>query len=107
MGNMKTFFGCNKTIYKVLRTIAEGVVSVVIVNLDMLVSMSAWIPAEVKPFAVAVIVAILTPIAAALGDGGDVPVEVVQYDDEGYADDVKEITEEEGERMEKAEGIKV
>lgn len=93
MGNVKTFCGSNKTVYKLLRTIAEGVVSVVIVNLDMLVGMAMWIPEELKPFAVAVLVAIMTPIMAALG-GGEGPAELTDDEAEWMEDEDPEATSE-------------
>ena len=83
---MNALFKSNKTRYKVLRTILQGVISTIVVNLDLLVGFIPAIPVELKPVLVAALMAILTPIMAELG-GGD-----------GSA--VRELTDDEAEEME-------
>ena len=83
---MNTLFKSNKTRYKVLRTILQGVISTIVVNLDLLVGFIPAIPVELKPVLVAALMAILTPIMAELG-GGD-------------GSSVRELTDDEAEEME-------
>lgn len=63
---MKKFFTSNETLYRLLRTIVQGVIGVVIANLDLITG--AFSVDEIwKPFIVAVIMAILSPVMALLG----------------------------------------
>lgn len=61
-----TFFRSNKTKYRLLRTIAQGIIGVIIANLDLLVS-GLTIPPEYKAMIVAMVMAILSPIMSELG----------------------------------------
>lgn len=63
---MKKFLTSNDTMYRLLRTIVQGVIGVVIANLDLITG--AFSVDEIwKPFIVAVIMAILSPVMALLG----------------------------------------
>lgn len=63
---MKKFLTSNETLYRLLRTIVQGVIGVVIANLDLITG--AFSVDEIwKPFIVAVIMAILSPVMALLG----------------------------------------
>lgn len=63
---MKKFLQSNETKYRLLRTILQGVIGVLIANADLLVS--AWhFEPEVKAFIVALVMAILSPIMSELG----------------------------------------
>ena len=63
---MKKFLTSNETLYRLLRTIVQGVLGVVIANLDLITG--AFSVDEIwKPFIVAVIMAILSPVMALLG----------------------------------------
>ncbi|MBP5709051.1 MAG: hypothetical protein J6W61_04715 [Bacteroidales bacterium] len=63
---MKKFFGSNKTIDRLGRTILQGIIGVFIANLDLLIG-TLTIPAEYKPMIVALVMAILSPIMSELG----------------------------------------
>lgn len=64
---MKKFFGSNKTIDRLGRTILQGIIGVLIANVDLLVG-TLTIPVEYKPMIVALVMAILSPIMSELGD---------------------------------------
>ena len=84
---MNTFLSSNEAKYRLLRTILQGIIGVIIANLDMLVGL-APIPAEVKPLIVALTMACLSPIMAYLGEknGNEDKYNEVIYDDT-YAED--------------------
>ena len=63
---MKTLFNSNDTKDRLIRTIIQGVIGVIIANLDLLVS-GLTIPTEYKPMIVALVMAVLSPIMAELG----------------------------------------
>ena len=65
---MQKFLSSNETKYRLLRTIAQGIIGVLIANVDLLVS-GLTIPAEYKPMIVALVMAILSPIMSELGAG--------------------------------------
>jgi len=64
-GKMK-FFTSNETIFRLLRTIVQAVLGVIIANLDLIIGTFAigdiW-----KPFIVALVMAVLSPIMAEIG----------------------------------------
>ena len=62
----KEFLRSNTTRDRLLRTILQGVIGVVIANLDLIFSFIV-IPAELKPFIAAIVMAILSPIMSELG----------------------------------------
>lgn len=63
---MKKFLQSNKTIYRLLRTIFQGIIGVIIANADFLISGLNFSP-EAKAFIVALVMAILSPIMSELG----------------------------------------
>lgn len=63
---MKDFFGSNSARARLGRTILQGVIGVVIANLDLLIGFLV-IPMELKPFITAVVMAVLSPVMAELG----------------------------------------
>lgn len=63
---MNKFLKSNDTKYRLLRTIAQGIIGVFIANVDLLVS-GLTIPAEYKPMIVALVMAVLSPIMSELG----------------------------------------
>ena len=63
---MKNWLRSNKTRDRLLRTILQGVIGVIIANVDLLVS-GLTIPTEYKPMIVAMIMAVLSPIMSELG----------------------------------------
>ena len=60
------FLTSNEKKYRLLRTIVQGVIAVIIANLDLFVSYLS-VPVELKPAIVALIMAILSPLMAELG----------------------------------------
>lgn len=68
---MNKFLKSNETIYRLLRTIVQGIIGVLISNVDLLVD-GLTIPIEYKPMIVAMVMAILSPIMSELGkEGGE------------------------------------
>ena len=66
------FFQSNTAGYRLLRTLVQAVIGVVIANIDTIIGNITWIPAEWKAVAVAVIMAILSVIMKEIGkDGGN------------------------------------
>lgn len=62
----KGFLRSNKTKDRLLRTILQGIIGVIIANLDVLVGF-VTIPPEYKPIITALVMAILSPIMSELG----------------------------------------
>lgn len=52
--------------YRLLRTIIQGVIGVIIANLDYIVGVFSW-PVGIKAIIVALVMAILSPIMAEIG----------------------------------------
>ena len=67
---MNTFLTSNETRYRLLRTIIQGIIGVIIANLDLLIGRFS-IPPEMKPVIVALVMAILSPIMSELGTKED------------------------------------
>ena len=63
---MNTFLKSNDTKYRLLRTILQGILGVLIANIDLFVSYIQIDPA-LKPVIVAAVMAILSPIMSELG----------------------------------------
>ena len=83
---MNTLLTSNDARYRLLRTIIQGIIGVLIANMDLLVGL-APIPASVKPLIVALVMACLSPIMAFMGGKYDEPpYDEVIYDDT-YAED--------------------
>ena len=64
---MNTFLTSNDTKYRLLRTIIQGIIGVIIANLDLLAGYVA-IPTELRPVIVALVMAVLSPIMSAMGN---------------------------------------
>lgn len=75
---MKTFLKSNKTIYRLGRTILQGIVGVLIANVDLIIS-SLNIPPELKPIIVALVMAILSPIMSELGASAEAKETAAEY----------------------------
>lgn len=63
---MKKFLESNDTRYRLWRTIIQGIIGVLIANVDMIVG-SFNIPVEYKPMIVALVMAVLSPIMSEFG----------------------------------------
>lgn len=70
---MNEFLTSNEWQYRLLRTIAQGVIGVVIANLDLIVGF-CLVDAPVRALVVALVMAVLSPIMAALGGGEDIEI---------------------------------
>ena len=92
---MQKFLQSNETRYRLARTILQGVVGVLIANIDLLVS-GLTIPTAYKPMIVALVMAILSPIMSELGNtpnleeqynfNPDEFLDMIEYEDEDYED---------------------
>ena len=67
---MKTFLTSNDAKYRLLRTIVQGIIGVIIANIDLLLGYTA-IPAELRPVITGLVMAVLSPLMAALGGKDD------------------------------------
>lgn len=83
---MKTFLNSNETIYRLARTILQGIIGVLIANVDLLVGSFA-IPVAYKPMIVALVMAVLSPIMSELGQDSGHPV---TFDDDEYEEEGEE-----------------
>ena len=63
---MTTFLSSNKTLYRLARTILQGIIGVIVAYIDVIVGAMA-IPNEMRPMIVALVMAILSPIMSELG----------------------------------------
>ena len=70
---MNKFLKSNDWQYRLLRTIVQGVLGVIIANIDLIVGACILDPSQ-RALVVALVMAILSPIMAMLG-GQDEPVE--------------------------------
>lgn len=86
---MRNIFESNKTTCRLIRTIIQGVIGVIIANLDLIFSGLA-VPPEYKPLIVALVMAILSPVMAMFTDN-DKPVEVVGVGEYEEAESEEEI----------------
>ena len=66
---MNEFLNSNEARYRLARTILQGCIGVLIANLDVLIGLTPISPA-LKPMIVALVMAILSPIMAAMGNNG-------------------------------------
>jgi len=64
---MNTFLTSNEAKYRLLRTIVQGLIGVLIANLDLLLGYVV-IDISLRPLVVALVMAILSPVMAALGE---------------------------------------
>ena len=64
---MTNFLTSNTAVYRLLRTILQGIIGVLIANLDVIVASWNFDP-SFKPMIVALVMAILSPIMAMLGE---------------------------------------
>ena len=67
---MKEFLTSNDTKYRLLRTILQGVIGVIVANIDLLLGYTAIAP-ELRPVITGVVMAILSPIMSELGGRGE------------------------------------
>ena len=63
---MNILWRSNSTKYRLIRTILQGIISVVIINLDLLLGYLI-IPNQLRPVLTALVMAILSPMMSELG----------------------------------------
>ena len=63
---MNTFLTSNEWQYRLLRTIVQGILGVVVANLDLIVGAAILDPTQ-RALVVALVMAVLSPIMAQLG----------------------------------------
>lgn len=63
---MNNWLNDNSTKGRLIRTIVQGVIGVLIANLDLLIGMFQIAP-ELKPMIVALVMAVLSPVMSELG----------------------------------------
>lgn len=63
---MKEFLTSNEPKYRLLRTIVQGIIGVIVANLDTIVGFAPLDPA-IKTIIVGLVMAVLSPIMATLG----------------------------------------
>lgn len=63
---MNTFLTSNEAKYRLARTILQGIIGIVIANIDLIAGQVILDPAQ-RAVVVALVMAILSPIMAALG----------------------------------------
>lgn len=63
---MTKFLKSNETKYRLLRTIAQGIIGVIISYVDVIVGVIA-IPDSLRPMIVAMVMAVLSPVMSELG----------------------------------------
>ena len=63
---MKDFLQSNDTKWRLARTIVQGLIAVVIANLDLIVGYTAIDPA-IRPIVTGLVMAVLSPIMSELG----------------------------------------
>lgn len=64
--DIKTFLRSNSAYYRLLRTILQGIIGAIIANLDLILGYMV-IPHELRPLVTALVMAVLSPVMAALG----------------------------------------
>lgn len=69
---MNTFLTSNDTKWRLARTIVQGIIAVIIANLDLLIGYATIDPA-LRPVITGIVMAILSPIMSTMGqrEGGD------------------------------------
>ena len=81
------FLCSNTSAMKLARTIVQGIIGVLVSNLDNLIGLQTWIPAGYKAITAAFIMAILAPLMAELGrhtsDVNEIRIEVDPEEESG------------------------
>ena len=71
---MKKFLQSNEWQYRLLRTILQGILGVLVANIDVLAGYAILDPA-IRAIVVALVMAILSPVMAMLGGGDTVYID--------------------------------
>lgn len=68
--SMSEFLNSNEWQWRLARTVVQGVIGVLVANVDLIVGWCVVEP-QVRGLVVALVMAILSPVMAELGGGGD------------------------------------
>lgn len=71
---MRKFLTSNEWQYRLLRTIVQGILGVLVANIDVLAGMVVLDPA-IRAIVVALVMAVLSPVMAMLGGGDSAYIE--------------------------------
>lgn len=63
-----SFLNSNETFYRILRTVVQGIIGILIANIDLIIS-AINISDTWKPIIVALVMAVLSPIMSEIGKG--------------------------------------
>ena len=63
-----SFLNSNETFYRILRTVVQGIIGILIANIDLIIS-AINISDTWKPIIVALVMAVLSPILSEIGKG--------------------------------------
>ena len=63
---MNTFFTSNEPRYRLARTIVQGIIGVLVANIDLLIGLTPIEPA-LRPVITGLVMAVLSPVMAMLG----------------------------------------
>lgn len=90
---MDRFLTSNETFYRLMRTIVQGVLGVIVANLDFIVGLAPW-GSGTKALIVALVMAILSPIMSLIGEHvGIVDEEDEDEEDEDFDEDMYQLAE--------------
>ena len=64
--SMNTFFTSNEPRYRLARTIVQGIIGVLVANIDLLIGLTPIEPA-LRPVITGLVMAVLSPVMAMLG----------------------------------------
>lgn len=70
---MEKFLAGNEWQWRLVRTIVQGIIGVLIANIDLIVGWCVLDP-SVRALVVALVMAVLSPVMAALGGGDEVVI---------------------------------
>ncbi len=65
------FFNSNDTQWRLFRTIIQGVIGVILANIDVIFTDISFIPETLRPVIVMIVIAILSPIMSFIGGKDD------------------------------------
>lgn len=72
---MDEFLNSNDWQWRLARTVVQGVIGVLVANVDLIVGWCVVEP-QVRGLVVALVMAVLSPVMAELGGGGDGTIEI-------------------------------
>ena len=64
---MNTFLTSNSPWMRLARTVLQGIIGVIVAYLDVIIGQIGFIPDEMRPVIVALVMAVLSPVMAILG----------------------------------------